>query len=469
VILAVDCGLSAVKLTLATREGAVVQVEREPYPTSFARDRAEQQPGDWWRALQVACRRIEKRGRVELIVPTGHMHGLVLLDRAGDPVLPCLTLHDRRGEELLRAFDPLAFQVATGQFLDASLPLAKLLWLADAHAELLARATVLLAPKDYLGMRLTGAIATDPIDAAGTGLYELGRGRWSAEIAELARVPESLLPPIEACDASRGRLLAGAAEDLGLPSSAVVAVGAGDDIELLGATGYRVTDAVEHVGTSGAILRAVVDPGATPELEIMPTAEARMRAAGAAISNCGAVTSWIETVLDVPLEAALDTAPSVDDPIALPRLLPERHPNPPEAGGASITGLRMRHDRRDIARALLTGVAGKLRDLLERVERASGDVDTLVVSGGSPCPAWIAFRAAAYARPILVLDVDPTARGCIALGMVASGSAASIQEAARSAPMSAREVTPDPGLVPTLRELFERADAHLVSYPEVTT
>ena len=277
------------------------------------------------------------------------------------------------------------------------------------------------------------------------------------------------MPPIGACEAHRGRLLAAAADDLGLPGSAVVAIGAGDDIELLGATGYRTNDAVEHVGTSGAILRAVLDPAPTAELEIMPTADPRVLAAGAAISNCGAVTSWIETVLDVPLEAALEVAPSLGDPIALPRLLPERHPNPPESGGASITGLRMRHDRRDIARALLTGVAGKLRALLERVERASGEIDALVVSGGSPSPAWIAFRAAAYDRPILEVDVDPTARGCIAVGMVAGGSAASVREAALRAPLTAREVVPDPGLVTTLRELFDRTDAHAVSYPEVTT
>jgi xylulokinase len=454
VILAIDIGLSAVKATLATRAGEVVQAEREPYPTLHAGPRAEQDPGDWWEAARAACARLAGRHRVDAVVPTGHMHALVLLDERGTPLLPCLTLHDRRGAEQLLTLDAAAFHAVTGQFLEPALPLAKLLWLAAEEPALLERARLALAPKDELGRRLSGVASTDPLDAAGTGLYATADARWAPEILALTGLPERLLPPVERCAAVRGPVLPSAARALGLPETAVVLTGAGDDIELLGATGYRPGAAVEHVGTSGAILRVPERLERVESLELQPTAVAGRLAVGAAVANCAAVIAWIETVLGVPLADALAAAPGLDDPVARPHLLPER--GLAADAGALVAGLRFHHDRRDLARALLIGVAGTLRELLDRIERESGDVGLLVASG-SPDRAWAGLRAASYERPIALLAADPTALGCVALGMVALGEAAGAEAAAARLEVSAQRLEPDPERVAVIRALRERA------------
>jgi len=180
-------------------------------------------------------------------------------------------------------------------------------------------------------------------------------------------------------------------------------------------------------------------------------------AVGAAVANCAAVIAWIETVLGVPLADALAAAPELGDPVAVSHLLPERGPT--ADAGALVAGLRFHHGLRDLARALLTGVAGALRELLDRIERESGDIGLLVASG-SPDPAWAALRAAAYERPIALLDADPTALGCIALGMVALGEAAGAEAAAASIPVTAQRVEPDRERAGVIRSLRERA-----SYP----
>jgi xylulokinase len=462
VILVVDCGLTFVKLTLATPDGAIVHSDREPYTTARSEGRSEQDPDDWWRALAAMTARMPSRSAVDVIVPTGHMHAVVLTGRDSRPLLPCLTLHDRRGGDLLSEFDAGAFTATTGQLLDASLPVGKLLWLSANRPELLDRAGALLAPKDYLGLRLTGVLATDPIDAAGTGLYDLRAGEWSASLAARCGLPVGALPAVRPATDRRGTLTAGAVAELGLPAEASVLVGAGDDVELLGATGHAVTRAVEHVGTTGAILRAVegIPEFAGPTVELAPTTSAEHLAVGASTSNCGTVLDWIRSGLGIEPLSALEQAPSAGDPVALPTLWPPRNGRPGHAGspkGAWLSAIQARHGTKDLARSLLVGVAGELRACLRQVEAASGGIDEIVSSGGSTALPWVKLRAAAYRRPIAILDADPTALGCVAVGLVATGAQADLGSAMESTSVSRSIIHPDPGQADLVDELLARA------------
>jgi sugar (pentulose or hexulose) kinase len=464
VILVIDCGLSFLKIALASPEGTIVHSDREPYATRRGDGRAEQDPADWWRALTAVIARMPSRSAVEMIVPTGHMHALVLTGADAQPLLPCLTLHDRRGAELLREFDPIGFTACTGQLLDASLPLAKLLWLADTHPELLDRTAALLAPKDYLGLRLTGTVATDPIDAAGTGLYDPRAQRWALDFAALGGLPMGALPSVRPSTHERGRLLPAVAEELGLRPGTPVAIGAGDDVELLGATGHAGDRAVEHVGTTGAILRSVdTIPAFTgPAVEVSPTTSLGRMAVGASTSNCGTVLDWIRSGLGIDPLSALDRAPRAGDPVALATLWPPRGGKRESAAaapaGAWLSQIQPGHGRTDLARALLVAVAGELRSCLRHVEAASGEVRQIVTSGGTAALPWVKLRAAAYRRPIATLDGDPTALGCVAVGLVAAGVESTVESAMQHTHITTSLVDADPGQADVIDELLARAE-----------
>lgn len=462
-ILVIDCGLSFLKIALATHDGEILHSDREPYPTTGGNGRAEQDPEDWWRALTALIARMPARSEVDVIVPTGHMHALVLTAADAQPLLPCLTLHDRRGEELLRELDPAEFTAATGQLLDASLPLSKLLWLARTHPELLDRAAALLAPKDYLGLRLTGTVATDPIDAAGTGLYDPRARNWSSDLAARAGLPMAALPRIRPATSERGRLTAAAADELGLAPGAAVAVGAGDDVELLGATGHAVDCAVEHVGTTGAILRAVHSiPAFTgPGVEFSPTTSLEHSAIGASTSNCGTVLDWIRSGLGIDPLSALDLTPRIGDPVARATLWPARDGkgiDDREHTGAWLSEIRPHHVRADLARALLVAVVGELRACLRRVEAATGAVRKIVTSGGSTSRPWVELRASAYRRPIAILDGDPTTLGCVAIGLVAGGSVPTVERAIQRTGSTTSLVHPNPHHADLIDQVLARAD-----------
>lgn len=456
-ILTVDCGLSAVKAAIAGPDGGILATAREAYPTHGTRGRREQDPDGWWAALGAACRRLPAADleKVRAVVPTGHMHALVALDGDLQPLLPCLTLHDRRGVDQLAQLDPEGVHRVTGQIADAALPLAKLLWLREADPELLSRIHLILSPKDVLAARLGGAPVTDPIDAAGTGLFDHAGGEWSADLLAAAGLDAGQVPEVRACTEPRGAVSTAAADALGVPAGALVLVGAGDDIELLGATGHRQGVAVEHVGTTGAILRTI-DPGhspVAPSVESYPTADPATDAVGASTTNCGGALDWGSRVLGVDPLATLGTAPRLHDPIVIPQFHPERTGSLP---GALLADVDASHQRDDLARSLAVGVALSLADCMARVDTAQSPVSGIVTSGGSTDEQWMRLRASTYRRPIEVLRADPTVLGCVALGLVALGKFADAADAAREVTPPRQVVEPDDAMAAVLQQIAER-------------
>jgi xylulokinase len=457
VILTIDCGLSSIKVALATSDGRIVDSARAPHPTVRGPGRAEQDPDGWLSALAAALARIERRSEADVIVPTGHMHALVLVDEAAQPVLPCLTLQDLRGAAQIASLDGDAFHAVTGQTLDASLPVAKLVWLRDEHPELLRRAHTMLAPKDFLGLRLAGGRVTDPIDAGGYGIYDPRSRAWRPEVVGGDVVDAGMLPPVADGTEVRGALMPEPARILGLRPGTPVLVGAGDDIELLAATAHGEGRAVEHVGTSGAIVRPTSQPvnGLPTAIELACTATRDRWSLGTSTTNCGGVLEWARRSIGIDPIAALETELTASDPLVRARLWPERGSG--IDGGLTIWAVRPDHTRQALARSVALAVASELRRCLEQLVSVTGEIDEVVTSGGSAAAAWLQLRADVYGRPIRRLAEDPTALGCIALGMVALGAADEPADAARQLQHEAPPIEPDSGRAELIAALLERA------------
>src|SRR5947207_2543254 len=61
-----------------------------------------------------------------------------------------------------------------------------LLWLRHHEPALLDQIRQVILPKDYVRLKMTGRVASDPSDAAATGLFDVSAKDWSAEIIEAA-------------------------------------------------------------------------------------------------------------------------------------------------------------------------------------------------------------------------------------------------------------------------------------------
>jgi xylulokinase len=111
-----------------------------------------------------------------------------------------------------------------------------------------------------------------------------------------------------------------------------------------------------------------------------------------AVLNGGLALGWVCRALGADwqqLYAAAAMAPRPDDPFFLPHLHGERTPYLDPALRGAWTGLSPRHDRRQLLRAALEGVAFAIGDALEFVLAPGEKVAQLrLAGGGSTDPAW---------------------------------------------------------------------------------
>jgi xylulokinase len=404
--LGIDLGTSGVKALVAGADGAVLGRGAAAYPVRVpASGRAESAPEDWWLATRAAVREAlaeADRVTVTAMAVAGQMHGVVLVDDRGAPLRPAILWLDQRAtaEAVTYAELPCEYTAVLGNRPSPGMAGPLLCWLMTHEPCTVRAAWWALQPKDWLRLRLTGQAATDPTDASGTLLFDLARNAWAGPLIDKLGVPREKLPPVRDCADLAGPLLPGPAADLGLPRGIPVAVGASDTAAALFAAGLRPGEAMLHLGSGGqwVALEERFRPAETTNL---------YRAVGggyyrlAPVQNVGVTLDWVRNLLGATWEELYGTADRprcADAPRFDPYLSPERW-NPGAAG--AWTGLTLAHEREDLMRSALDGVAGLLRQRLDDL-RAGGDAPRRVIlgGGGTASPAWRALLAETLGLPL---------------------------------------------------------------------
>ncbi len=224
---------------------------------------SEQDPEDWWKgtvsAIQsvIAGSGIDKSS-VSAIGLTGQMHGSVFLDREQNVIRPALLWNDQRTHEECEQITSLLgyeklIEIAGNPAL-TGFQAPKILWLRNHEPENYARLAKVLLPKDYIRLRLTGEMATDCSDAAGTLLLDLRKRNWSPEILTALEIPLEWLPKVYEGSQVTGQLVASVAAELGLPAGIPVIAGGGDNAAAAVGTGIVEQGLVSSsIGTSGVV------------------------------------------------------------------------------------------------------------------------------------------------------------------------------------------------------------------------
>ncbi len=428
VLVGIDVGTSAVKAVAIDPEGSVLASEEAPLSLDTPRAGwAEQNPEDWWAACQDVLGRVRSAcGEAPAgIGLTGQMHGLVALDDRDQVIRPAILWNDQRSfdecGELEDAVGGRERLVAmTGNRAVPGFTAPKLLWMRAHEPDSFVRIARVMLPKDYVRLRLCGALATDVADASGTLLLDVGRRAWSEEVLEALELDAGWLPP--ACE---GVAVSGHTED-GIP----VAAGAGD--QAAGALGVGVVDpgmASVVLGSSGVVFAATDGFEAEAEGRVHSFCHAvpdRWHAMGVMLSAAAAL-SWFRAVAGEPsydelLAGAERWEPGADGLTFLPYLSGERTPYvDPDARGAFV-GLQARHDTGALARAVLEGVAFGLRDSLDLLRSLGAPIELGRVSGGGArSELWLRIVASVLELPLERVAVDEGAAfGAALLGGVAA-------------------------------------------------
>lgn len=276
--------------------------------------------------------------------------------------------------------------------------------------------------RQWLLHRLTGSWGIDPTDASNTGCFAVAEGDWSDGTCRQLDVRRSDLLPVLAADAVLGAVDAEGAALLGVPRGTPVLAGAGD-----GPCASLGADATGAVGcltlASSGTLRLLVD-GVTLDPCRSSTCLAFLGGryvVSLPVSNVGFALEWARGALGfatvAELEQAAVTATSDPSVTFQPYLTGERFPYWDRDRTAGFLGIRADHDRGDLARAVLVGVACSLRRCVDHVRTLGLPLDELRVNGGAArCVSLVALLGALLDVPLTRTEGDTLSGAAVLAG-----------------------------------------------------
>ena len=485
-VIGIDASTTATKAVLVDEAGRVAGIAAADY--GFEQPRplwSEQDPRLWSDGATTAIRRVlvdngTDPAEVIAIGLTGQMHGLVLLDAAGDVLRRAILWNDQRTEaecDAIRAAVGKARLVAiTGNDALTGFTAPKLAWVRAHEPEIWARVAHVLLPKDYVRLFLTGEYAMDKADGAGTQLFDLAARDWSPVMLEALGLDPAWMPPTFEGPEVTGVVSGAAAAATGLRAGTPVVAGGGDQAANAVGTGVVVPGRMAlSLGTSGVVFAATDAPLYEPEGRVHAFCHAvpgRWHLMSVMLSAAGSMRWFRDAIAPGiafgDLAAAAGEVPAGSEGVIfLPYLSGERSPYPdPHARGA-FTGLTLSHDRRHLTRAVMEGVAFGLRDGLDLMLEAGTPAPAQIRAsgGGTASPVWVQILADVLGAEIATVDTtEGAAYGAALLAAVGAGWYPTVDAITDAAVHATPVATPGPDA----EAYAERHAAYRALYPALS-
>jgi xylulokinase len=473
--LGIDIGTSGVKAILMDEAGAVVEIATAPLSISRPHELwSEQDPADWWAATNnaVSDLDLQRRHLVKAIGLSGQMHGATLLGHDHQALRPAILWNDGRSADQCAALEASVSELGqiTGNRAMPGFTAPKLQWVRENEPGVFSQTKTILLPKDYVRLRMTGDLASDMSDSAGTLWMDVGKRDWSDVMLAATGLDRSHMPRLFEGSEFTGELRAELAEAWGMARVPVAAGGGDNAAGAVGVGVVRPRDAFLSLGTSGVLFLA--NGGYTPNpaggvhsfCHALPGRWHQM----SVILSAASCVDWAVKLCGmadaVAMFAAIESrgAPASTD-MFLPYLSGERTPhNDPNAKGV-LFGLTHESDAAAIGQAVLEGVAFAFRDGVDALTDSGAHIDSItVIGGGAKSHYWGKILASVLDRPLVYRDggeVGP-AYGAARLAQLAD-TGASIEDIC-TAPAILHVEEPDDRLVdfyssrmPKFRSLYQ--------------
>lgn len=462
--LGIDLGTSAVKTVLVDAEQRVVASRSQPLSVSAPRPGySEQDPAHWITAAFATLDALKvdharELAAVEGIGLSGQMHGATLLGADLAPLRPCILWNDGRSAAECRILEQRwpALRTVTGNKAMPGLTAPKLLWVAEHEPAIFAATRLVLLPKAYLRLVMTGEAIEDISDASGTLWLDAARRVWSDEGLSATGLTRDHMPRLVEGSAPSARLRGDLAARWGMAKPPIVAGGAGDNpAGAVGIGAIAPGSAFISLGTSGAVVVPTERIAANPARAVHTFCHAvpgRWLQAGAILSAASCI-AWVARLLglsEAEALALLGDHPRAPSPVNfLPYLSGERTPHDDADVRGLLDGLSHQTDRAAIVQAVLEGVAFALADCRDVLADAGVVVrEADVIGGGSRSRVWLAVIASVLDLPLHRFADGETgaAFGAARLGRLAATG--ETVEAVCTAPRRVETFEPDRTLVP---------------------
>jgi glycerol kinase len=432
-ILALDQGTTSSRALLFDHDGNIRALAQQEFEQKFPQPGwVEHDPEEIVSSqIKVAQQGLSQAGAspadVAAIGITNQRETAVVWNReTGSPICNAIVWQDRRTADLCERLRndghaPL-IQQRTGLLIDSYFSATKITWILDnvpgaraaAEAGKLAFGTV----DSWLLWKLTaGRIhATDVSNASRTMLFNIHTGAWDRDLLNLFRVPASLLPEVRSSSEVYERVSGTAALD-GIPLAGI----AGDQQAAL--FGQRCTQPglTKNTYGTGCFMLQNTGTRAVPSSNRLVTTIAwkingkTEYALEGSVFIGGAVVQWLRDGLGIirssaEVEALAKSVPDNGGVYFVPAFVGLGAPHWDSYARGSIFGLTRGSTAGHIARAAVESIAYQVADLLDAMQRDSGDsVQELRVDGGAAAnDSLMQFQADILRVPVVRPAVTET-------------------------------------------------------------
>ncbi|WP_180899506.1 FGGY-family carbohydrate kinase [Martelella soudanensis] len=433
-LLGIDNGLTVTKAVLFDMDGTVLAVARRRVPQSMPEARfVERDMDGLWRATAEAiAEAVSLSGRpasdIAAVAATAHGDGLYLLDQDGKPLGPGILSLDSRAGDIIADWerDGVADRALslTGQTPHLSAPSALLAWISRHQPERYHRIGAVLGCKDWLTFCLTGHVGTDRTEAstAFTDVQTQDYSLAAAELYGLERIFDRLAPSAHSA-AVIGHVSDEAARATGLAAGTPVAAGLHDvTASALGIGAHKSgvmgvvagTYSINEIVTDKPLTdprwfcRNAIEPGQWNAMSISPASAANY--------------DWfLDTLCQGDHDKANDGGPpihqavasEIDAAIARPSSL-LFHPylfGSPHGGASSgsFVGLHGWHERGDMLKAVLEGIAFNHREHVDALGDGFSYNQVRLTGGVSRNSSFAQMFADILDRPVTVTATEEAA------------------------------------------------------------
>lgn len=411
--LGIDIGTFESKGVLADAQGRIVAIAARPHKMlvpqpGWAEHRADE---DWWGDFVFITQAIlEESGvdpkKISAVAASAIGPCMLPVDDAGRPLTNGVLYGvDTRAEkeigELTARIGADRIMEICGNALTSQSVGPKILWLKRNRPDVWKKTRRILTSTSYITFRLTGEYVIDHYTAANfSPLYDVGTQDWTMDLADDIATREMLPRPMWSTGIAGG-VTANAAAETGLAEGTPVTVGTIDAAAEAVSVGVRhAGDMMMMYGSTIFIIQVTDQPVRDPRLWHAPWLMPGTHASMAGLATSGTLTHWFrdqfarelprDTAFAALAEEAEASPPGAKGLLFLPYFSGERTPiHDPKAKG-TFFGLNLTHERGDLYRALLEGIANGTAHVIETCrDVGAAPLRILAVGGGTKNRIWL--------------------------------------------------------------------------------
>lgn len=410
-----DLGTSGLRALIVNDQGNAVGTVQSTYSTNHAhKGWSEQDPKLWIDACKEVFEQLRASYPKQLsalkgIGISGHMHGVVLLDKAQEVLRPCILWNDTRSHAFATTLDKTpSVRELSGNIVFPGFCAPKLMWVKNQEPEIFAQTKTILLPKDYLRFWLTGELNSEISDAAGTSWLDVDKRQWSEKLINASGIEASMLPNTIEGSSTAGSLRTELQSAWGIAGSVTLAGGGADNAAA--ACGVGVLGEGQgfvSLGTSGVILAGRSGFFPQPETAVHTFCHAvpnRWYQMGVTLAATDSL-NWLSRISNQSqselAEALGEQLTSPCDIGFLPYLSGERTPHNDAHIRGAFLGLDIAHTSTDLTHAVMQGVAFAMRQSLDALRTTGADLPSLLaIGGGTNSNFWVEMLATTFNIPI---------------------------------------------------------------------